>query len=98
MSGLVVWPATAAIGGETTSVIASLASLVGPYLFTRKFYSGVANKSSGQWSKEEEIDLTKIVTEMTIAQGKTADLDVFWTQVARKMGNRRSRNQCRIKW
>ncbi|OCB89576.1 hypothetical protein A7U60_g3268 [Sanghuangporus baumii] len=51
----------------------------------------------GAWSKEEEEKLTQIVTEMTIAQGKDPDLDVFWTQVAARMGSR-GRQQCRIKW
>ncbi|KAI5116616.1 hypothetical protein M0805_009197 [Coniferiporia weirii] len=52
----------------------------------------------GSWSKEEEDRLTRIVMEMTTAQGKNQDQDVFWTQVAAHMGNTRSRNQCRIKW
>ena len=43
----------------------------------------------GTWSKEEEEQLTAIVTEMTIAQGKDPDNDVFWGVVAEKMGNRR---------
>ncbi|KAL5527831.1 hypothetical protein ACEPAG_6632 [Sanghuangporus baumii] len=51
----------------------------------------------GAWSKEEEEKLTQIVTEMTTAQGKDPDLDVFWTQVAAQMGSR-GRQQCRIKW
>ncbi|KAH8118743.1 hypothetical protein DFH11DRAFT_1502596 [Phellopilus nigrolimitatus] len=51
----------------------------------------------GVWSKEEEERLTQIVTEMTTAQGKDPDLDIFWTQVAARMGNR-GRHQCRIKW
>ena len=51
----------------------------------------------GVWTKEEEEKLTQIVTEMTTAQGKNPDLDVFWTQVAARMGSR-GRQQCRIKW
>ena len=53
---------------------------------------------SGSWTKEEEDQLIKIVTEMTIAQGKDQDNDVFWGIVSEKMGNRRGRQQCRIKW
>ena len=52
----------------------------------------------GPWSKEEEERLVCIVTEMTIALGKDQDNEVFWGQVAEKMGNRRGRQQCRIKW
>jgi hypothetical protein len=53
---------------------------------------------SGQWKKEEEEELTRIVTEMTVDQGKDFDNDVFWGKVSEKMGNRRGRQQCRIKW
>lgn len=52
----------------------------------------------GPWTREEEELLTRIVTEMTTEQGKDFDNDVFWTQVAAKMGNKRGRQQCRIKW
>ncbi|KAG9317467.1 hypothetical protein JVU11DRAFT_1669 [Chiua virens] len=48
--------------------------------------------------QEEEEELTKIVTEMTVNQGKDIDNDVFWGIVSEKMGNRRGRQQCRIKW
>ncbi|KIK04680.1 hypothetical protein K443DRAFT_130674 [Laccaria amethystina LaAM-08-1] len=53
---------------------------------------------SGHWSKEEEDKLTRIVTEMTINQGKDADNDVFWGRVSELMGGTRGRQQCRIKW
>ncbi|KDQ64287.1 hypothetical protein JAAARDRAFT_117611 [Jaapia argillacea MUCL 33604] len=53
---------------------------------------------SGQWSRDEEAELTQIVTSMTLHQGKDMDNDVFWGLVAQKMGNRRNRQQCRIKW
>ncbi|EIW82339.1 hypothetical protein CONPUDRAFT_55123 [Coniophora puteana RWD-64-598 SS2] len=53
---------------------------------------------SGPWTKEEEDELTKIVTEMTVHQGKDIDNDVFWGVVSEKMGNKRGRQQCRIKW
>ncbi|EJD01617.1 uncharacterized protein FOMMEDRAFT_88468 [Fomitiporia mediterranea MF3/22] len=52
----------------------------------------------GAWTKEEEERLTQIVLELTTAQGRNPDLDVFWTQVAVRMGNTRGRHQCRIKW
>ena len=51
-----------------------------------------------QWYKEEEDQLTLIVTEMTVAKGKDQDNDVFWGIVSQKMGNKRGRQQCRIKW
>ena len=44
-------------------------------------------RTHGQWSKDEEDLLTQIVTEMTIAQGKDQDNDVFWGIVAQRMGN-----------
>ena len=64
----------------------------------RNHLSHRSTRTMGTWSKEEEEQLTAIVTEMTIAQGKDPDNDVFWGVVAEKMGNRRSRQQCRIKW
>lgn len=53
---------------------------------------------TGTWTKEEEEELTMIVTEMTIDQGKDPDNDVFWGVVSQRMGNKRGRQQCRIKW
>ncbi len=53
---------------------------------------------SGQWSKEEEEELTKIVTDLTLKQGRDADNDVFWGVVSQRMCGKRSRQQCRIKW
>ncbi|KAF5364102.1 hypothetical protein D9756_000378 [Leucocoprinus leucothites] len=53
---------------------------------------------TGPWSKEEEELLTRIVTDMTIKQGKDIDNDVFWGKVSEFMGGRRGRQQCRIKW
>jgi hypothetical protein len=52
----------------------------------------------GQWTKEEEDELTRIVTEMTVKIGRDIDNDVFWGKVSERMGNRRGRQQCRIKW
>ncbi|KAE9410172.1 hypothetical protein BT96DRAFT_805926 [Gymnopus androsaceus JB14] len=53
---------------------------------------------NGPWSIEEEDELTRIVEEMTIKQGGTLDDDLFWGAVSDKMGNKRNRQQCRIKW
>ena len=56
------------------------------------------HSSSGAWSKEEEEELTRIVTEMTVEQGKDIDNDIFWGVVSKRMGGKRGRQQCRIKW
>lgn len=53
---------------------------------------------TGPWSKEEEEELTRIVTDMTINQGKDIDNDVFWGRASELMGGKRGRQQCRIKW
>ena len=55
-------------------------------------------RATGAWSKEEEDELTRIVTDMTIKQGRDIDNDVFWSRVSQLMGGRRGRQQCRIKW
>ena len=55
-------------------------------------------RQNGPWTKEEEEELTKIVLEMTLEQGKDIDNDVFWGIVSHRMGNRRGRQQVRIKW
>ncbi|KAI0774595.1 hypothetical protein C8Q74DRAFT_1199696 [Fomes fomentarius] len=52
----------------------------------------------GTWTREEEEELTRIVTEMTVDQGKDIDNDIFWGVVSQKMGGKRGRQQCRIKW
>lgn len=52
----------------------------------------------GHWSPEEEDQLTRIVTDMTVKQGKDIDNDVFWGKVSELMGGKRGRQQCRIKW
>ncbi|KAI0355374.1 hypothetical protein OH77DRAFT_1402954 [Trametes cingulata] len=52
----------------------------------------------GAWTKEEEEELTRIVTEMTVEQGKDIDNDIFWGVVSKRMGGKRGRQQCRIKW
>ncbi|CDZ98477.1 RNA polymerase I termination factor, Myb superfamily [Phaffia rhodozyma] len=52
----------------------------------------------GSWTPQEEEELSRIIKEMTTDQGKSADNDVFWGAVSEKMGYKRSRQQCRIKW
>jgi len=66
-----------------------------------RYRNHIANREvrvTGQWKKEEEEELTRIVTEMTVHQGKDFDNDVFWGKVSQRMGNTRGRQQCRIKW
>ena len=73
--------------------------LVGPTpYFPLDLSSEKVDARVGHWKKEEEEELTRIVTEMTTQQGKDFDNDVFWGQVADRMGNKRGRQQCRIKW
>ncbi|KAI0797040.1 hypothetical protein C8Q75DRAFT_222797 [Abortiporus biennis] len=56
-------------------------------------------RNSGFWTVEEENELTRIVVEMTIQQGKQdIDNDIFWGIVSEKMGGKRGRQQCRNKW
>ncbi|KAJ3754907.1 hypothetical protein EV360DRAFT_50714 [Lentinula raphanica] len=55
-------------------------------------------RSNGAWTKEEEEELTRIMEEMTVKRGGTTDDDVFWGAVSDLMGNRRNRQQCRVKW
>lgn len=64
----------------------------------RNHLEGQEVRISGHWTKEEEEELTKIVTEVTILQGKDIDSDIFWGAVSQRMGGRRGRQQCRIKW
>ncbi|KAF8631550.1 hypothetical protein AX15_002305 [Amanita polypyramis BW_CC] len=53
---------------------------------------------AGPWTKEEEDQLIRIVTRMTVEQGKDLDNEVFWGRVSEEMGGKRGRQQCRIKW
>ncbi|KZT05601.1 uncharacterized protein LAESUDRAFT_655614 [Laetiporus sulphureus 93-53] len=57
-----------------------------------------STRRSGTWTKEEEEELTRIVTEMTLQKGKDIDNDIFWGVVSQRMGGKRGRQQCRIKW
>jgi len=66
-----------------------------------RYRNHIANREvrvAGHWTKEEEEELTQIVTEMTVQKGRDLDDDVFWGKVSDRMGNRRGRQQCRIKW
>jgi len=66
-----------------------------------RYRNHIANRDiriTGAWKKAEEEDLIRIVTEMTVHQGKDIDNDVFWGKVSERMGNTRGRQQCRIKW
>ncbi|KAI0307235.1 hypothetical protein B0F90DRAFT_1686511 [Multifurca ochricompacta] len=56
------------------------------------------DRAVGPWTKDEEMRLTQIVTDMTVKQGKDINNEVFWGVVSERMGNRRGRQQCRIKW
>ncbi|KAI0251329.1 hypothetical protein BJV78DRAFT_1212509 [Lactifluus subvellereus] len=56
------------------------------------------DRTAGSWTKDEEMQLTQIVTDMTVKQGKDMDNDVFWGIVSERMGAKRGRQQCRIKW
>ncbi|KAG6869327.1 hypothetical protein C0993_000080 [Termitomyces sp. T159_Od127] len=66
-----------------------------------RYRNHIINKNirvTGVWSKEEEDQLTRIVTDMTVNQGRDIDGDVFWGRVSELMGGKRGRQQCRIKW
>ncbi|KAJ8086812.1 RNA polymerase I enhancer binding protein [Marasmius tenuissimus] len=64
----------------------------------RNHISGSEERVTGKWSKEEEEKLIKIVEDMTVKRGKSLDDEVFWGNVSALMGNKRNRQQCRIKW
>jgi hypothetical protein len=53
----------------------------------------------GHWSKEEEEELIRVVSEIKqAAENGDGDGDLFWGAVSKKMGGKRGRQQCRIKW
>ncbi|KAF8897692.1 hypothetical protein BD779DRAFT_1432214 [Infundibulicybe gibba] len=52
----------------------------------------------GAWTKQEEEELAQIMKEVMVDRGKDTDTDIFWGVVSQKMGGKRSRQQCRIKW
>ncbi|KAF9006580.1 hypothetical protein BDQ17DRAFT_1239040 [Cyathus striatus] len=64
----------------------------------RNHIQGREKRVTGPWSKAEEEKLTRIVTDMTINQGRDIDNDVFWGKVSELMDGTRGRQQCRIKW
>lgn len=47
----------------------------------RDFVGKIADTATGHWTKDEEDELTQIVTEMAIHQGRDFDNDVFWGKV-----------------
>jgi hypothetical protein len=54
--------------------------------------------SKGKWSVEEETRLVQVVDEILAdCQGTTSHPDI-WAQVQHKLGNLRTRQQCRDKW
>ena len=58
-------------------------------------------RRTGPWTKEEEKALKEAIIqirEMLGNENGEDDNDSFWTAVAAKLGGRRSRAQCRIKW
>ncbi|THV08380.1 hypothetical protein K435DRAFT_642104 [Dendrothele bispora CBS 962.96] len=64
----------------------------------RNHVVGRETRVVGPWTVEEEQQLQRIVENMTINRGGTLDDEVFWSTVAREMGGRRNRQQCRNKW
>ncbi|KAF9268135.1 hypothetical protein L218DRAFT_853597 [Marasmius fiardii PR-910] len=64
----------------------------------RNHLQGNGERINGKWTKEEEENLIQIVEDMTVKRGRTLDDEVFWGDVSARMGNRRNRQQCRIKW
>jgi len=52
----------------------------------------------GKWSEEEEVHLTRVVTELTDESRDHVRQTDFWMDVQKKMGNMRTRQQCRDKW
>jgi hypothetical protein len=65
--------------------------------YSEEFISRISS-ISGPWTKEEEDLLTGIVKSLTFDQGKDQTSEVPWSIVSERMGYRRSRHQCRIKW
>ncbi|KDQ15397.1 hypothetical protein BOTBODRAFT_108677 [Botryobasidium botryosum FD-172 SS1] len=55
-------------------------------------------RAFGSWTVQEEQELIEIMTSEANKKGKDLDSDVFWGEVSEKMGNKRSRQQIRIKW
>jgi Myb-like DNA-binding protein REB1 len=64
----------------------------------RNHIQNTEDRVTGPWTKEEELRLTQIVTDMTVNKGKDMDNDVFWSIVSQRMDGNRGRQQCRIKW
>ena len=56
------------------------------------------DRKTGPWTKEEEQELAQLVIELKNQRGELSDNDIFWGVVSQKMGGKRGRQQCRIKW
>jgi hypothetical protein len=56
-----------------------------------------STQHKGRWSKAEEESLFRIVTEMRSEQGDS-DSNITWSEVTRRMGYIRGRQQCIAKW
>ena len=56
------------------------------------------NRTSNQWSQDEENALKQIVTDMFQQSGNKEYASINWTVVSERMNGTRSRIQCRYKW
>jgi len=52
------------------------------------------NRKTGRWSKDEEDKLREIVSALSDREIGS----IFWTEVSKKMGSTRGRQQCSEKW
>jgi hypothetical protein len=75
---------------EETAVSRRLANALGWEMDLTLFFPGA-------WSKEEEDELMAIIQEMQ-ARGQKQDEEIFWGRVSQRMGGKRGKQQCRIKW
>ena len=64
----------------------------------RNHIEGANLRVTGRWSRGEELELEQIVLAMTIEEGKKVQDDLFWSIVAGRMQNKRTKQQCRNKW
>lgn len=92
------WPPIAGTGTGITSSTRTSETTVSRFEDQRCSSDPLLICSLGHWTKEEEEQLTKIVTAMTVEQGRDMDSEVFWGKVSALMGGKRARQQCRIKW
>jgi Myb-like DNA-binding domain len=64
----------------------------------RNYLQIETSRVTGSWTGEEEARLKAAVAEVQGHLGKDEKDKVFWGTVAQKLGNTRSRQQCRSKW